>query len=948
MGDKDGFELVRHELTDEERVRFEAASSKSVLMEEDEGIDSELRFKIEQANRFASLEFDKEERGALADTIEEFVEAVPDDIKEQILFTFFEGLQDIISQFRDGTKTLYDIHLFTLEYALADMDPSSEVVRTSVISKMKFYRLLKMYLHKSLPIDGRRKVDEERDRVDNVHFSETLQATFGTIFELLEKYSNVSGIGIYHVDINLTKADDEKGVQSHLHARLSDETDNDSRIAEVLEETVSEEADEKIVIKNGPNGKETHVVKRMQVGNHTAYIDFVFEGEHVHYITRQVCRDIEGVLDSFLKESLREELQNRINIETINILKSHSLQQWKESCEACCKMLSRVLGTRVHMVYKESDMLSDEHGGLCVAGDETMQNSLVNDEVPLADLIDQIREEGLQTFVLKYPAYIKQEVIDKLGSDMTEEEAEVLGALFIEECETHNEMKIAEYVSKILEDILKRREELRARLNQTFGLRVANAYLSGNMEVLGDHNIAVLIADVVGFSKFTEALKVMARRSPNVQGDIIADIMKLFIERIGYELERDDELKCVVDKIVGDEVIALIGPPFTKDGKDAFDNDDLDDEEKKKLIMAQYLNVAMKVTAKMSQVFKGVLTDVEEDTGIKMPWYPDFSFGINSTNEKVGIFGNEENPYSRCDYTDMGEDINTAARIEAAAPEGGILVEADAWELYEASGLDDFVRIGKPFIIKGKNIQDPIRVVEVMPREKYEEMIAKQESSISERSKMPADEIQSTGPTSYFYTLENLNEFPDGDYVEFRKPSDDYGPYDPELLLTNTKGDMNTKFSVLIPREKIVFIDYPITVEEDEKLKSEKREKGFSNRVIFRKKGDKFYRIKYIGIEKLIARELRDEFDNNEESGRDDPYLLTLDQLPSSRFSQYRIMNCESVFEDTTWMFTLSLAGTQFKLVIGKDSNILQTDAMKNGFFEFSKGLCHCHPETLR
>ena len=78
--------------------------------------------------------------------------------------------------------------------------------------------------------------------------------------------------------------------------------------------------------------------------------------------------------------------------------------------------------------------------------------------------------------------------------------------------------------------------------------------------------------------------------------------------------------------------------------------------------------------------------------------------GINTGYCNVGNFGSED----RMDYTIIGAEVNLAARIQAAADPGGILISYPTWAL-----VRDIVRAEERGSIAAKGIRREVGVFAV-------------------------------------------------------------------------------------------------------------------------------------------------------------------------------------------------------------------------------------------
>ena len=87
--------------------------------------------------------------------------------------------------------------------------------------------------------------------------------------------------------------------------------------------------------------------------------------------------------------------------------------------------------------------------------------------------------------------------------------------------------------------------------------------------------------------------------------------------------------------------------------------------------------------------------------------------GINTGYCTIGNFGSED----RMDYTIIGGEVNLAARLEASADAGGILMEAETY-----AQVKDWLQAEERDAITMKGFSKPIRTFAV--KDIYEEMTA--------------------------------------------------------------------------------------------------------------------------------------------------------------------------------------------------------------------------------
>ncbi len=180
---------------------------------------------------------------------------------------------------------------------------------------------------------------------------------------------------------------------------------------------------------------------------------------------------------------------------------------------------------------------------------------------------------------------------------------------------------------------LKEKERVRGILNKVVSADVAEEILKNDLNLGGeDKQISILFADIRGFTELTEHME------PKDVIEILNQVMTLISKPI-------EAHHGVIDKYVGDEVMALFGAPL-----------DLVDHEYQAVVAAlkmresldQFNNERKKANKK--EVLMGI--------------------GVHDGNVLAGNMGAE----TRLNYTVIGSNVNMAARMCSAAKGGEILV----------------------------------------------------------------------------------------------------------------------------------------------------------------------------------------------------------------------------------------------------------------------------------
>ena len=139
--------------------------------------------------------------------------------------------------------------------------------------------------------------------------------------------------------------------------------------------------------------------------------------------------------------------------------------------------------------------------------------------------------------------------------------------------------------------------------------------------------VTVLFGDVVGFTALSE------RRDPEQVKRLIDGAFEGLVEVVTSFGGR-------VDKLLGDGILALFGAPVAHE----------DDAER-----------AVRAALRMHQVLARYVDEADLDHLLQM------RIGINTGEVLVGTLAGT-------DYTAMGDVVNTASRLQAEAPPGGVLV----------------------------------------------------------------------------------------------------------------------------------------------------------------------------------------------------------------------------------------------------------------------------------
>ncbi|MCP5100099.1 MAG: tetratricopeptide repeat protein [Chloroflexi bacterium] len=170
--------------------------------------------------------------------------------------------------------------------------------------------------------------------------------------------------------------------------------------------------------------------------------------------------------------------------------------------------------------------------------------------------------------------------------------------------------------------------------------------------------VTVLFADVSGYTALSE----------NLDPEDVANIMNRLFEAVTVEIHRYGG---TIDKYAGDAVMALFGAP------QALENHE---------------EMAVRASLAMQRVIKEFSQQLNEERGFQLQ----MRIGLNTGEVLAGLVGG----LRARSYTVMGDTVNLSARLESAAPVGGILAsEFTTRKLHEVFELSPPEKIS----VKGKS-----------------------------------------------------------------------------------------------------------------------------------------------------------------------------------------------------------------------------------------------------
>ena len=184
-------------------------------------------------------------------------------------------------------------------------------------------------------------------------------------------------------------------------------------------------------------------------------------------------------------------------------------------------------------------------------------------------------------------------------------------------------------------DELETKEKIRDLLGKVSDEAVAQALISGNLELGGEtREVSILFCDIRGFTSLTEEMPP-------------ADIISLLNEHMTAMTEVVYEHSGVIDKFVGDEIMVIFGAPKSY-------GDDASNAARCALTMGERRQRLNDETGRVIEVGIGVATG----------------------SVVVGCMGSVD----RLNYTVIGERVNRAARLCGCAEAGEVIVDETTWQ----------------------------------------------------------------------------------------------------------------------------------------------------------------------------------------------------------------------------------------------------------------------------
>jgi class 3 adenylate cyclase len=231
----------------------------------------------------------------------------------------------------------------------------------------------------------------------------------------------------------------------------------------------------------------------------------------------------------------------------------------------------------------------------------------------------------------------------------------------------------SEEASKLVAEKNRMLESLSNQLSKYLSPQVYASIFSGeqSVEIASKRKkLTVFFSDIADFTGTTDSLE--SEELTNLLNHYLTEMSKIALDH-----------GATIDKYVGDAIIAFFGDPETRGAK----------EDARTCV-----NMAIAMQRRMRELRSEWL-----DKGLEKPFQ--VRIGINTGFCTVGNFGSAD----RMDYTIIGNEVNLAARLEAHAEVGGILMAHETHSLVKDTVLAEE---GDALTVKG--FAKPVRTYSIV------------------------------------------------------------------------------------------------------------------------------------------------------------------------------------------------------------------------------------------
>ena len=232
-------------------------------------------------------------------------------------------------------------------------------------------------------------------------------------------------------------------------------------------------------------------------------------------------------------------------------------------------------------------------------------------------------------------------------------------------------------------------ESISKQLSKYLSPQIYHSIFSGEKKadiVSQRKKLTIFFSDIVGFTEITDTLE--AEEISSMLNFYLTEMSQIALSHGG-----------TIDKYVGDAILVFFGDPETKGVQQDAIN---------------CVDMAIAMQSKMRELRNkwGTKFGLREPLSIRC--------GIATGYCTVGNFGSED----RLDYTVIGSQVNLAARLEAIAKPGSILISFDTY-----SQVSSEIQCGELDKVSVKGIREEVRTFEVLKDKKTAQNIEKIETN---------------------------------------------------------------------------------------------------------------------------------------------------------------------------------------------------------------------------
>ena len=232
-------------------------------------------------------------------------------------------------------------------------------------------------------------------------------------------------------------------------------------------------------------------------------------------------------------------------------------------------------------------------------------------------------------------------------------------------------------------------EAISKQLSKYLSPQIYHSIFSGEKKadiVSQRKKLTIFFSDIVGFTEITDTLE--AEEISSMLNFYLTEMSQIALSHGG-----------TIDKYVGDAILVFFGDPETKGVQQDAIN---------------CVDMAIAMQSKMRELRNewGTKFGLREPLSIRC--------GIATGYCTVGNFGSED----RLDYTVIGSQVNLAARLEAIAKPGSILISFDTY-----SQVSSEIRCAELDKLSVKGIREEVRTFEVLLEKKTARNIEKIETN---------------------------------------------------------------------------------------------------------------------------------------------------------------------------------------------------------------------------